>query len=259
MFERLKEAVKILRAPASYAPAARAGIGFEDILRHPEQVGPLGLWVPGGLKDLPPPSPVEAACAIIEHDPRAVLSGDGLEFATAQRPCPSCGGRGIVTTGNRVQPVVQCPNCGGGGTIGQVIRKFYDYVFPLATLTSGQQGVASTVQIQQDAPFESYWLVASSILASGAAGLYAVQITDQSTSKQLSNDFVNGENFAGTAQLPFALPEPYLIGTTASMTATFNERSVAGVNNVIQLVFRGYKVFPAGQPQSGSAGQIVNA
>jgi len=162
--------------------------------------------------------------------------------------CPSCGGRGIVQ-GGRGNPQL-CPNCGGSGTKAPpVIRVPFDYVFPNAVLTANQAGLQDPLTFDYDADFEHVWTVANS------TGIFSVLITDRSANRQLSNAAVNGENFAGTAALPFPLVEPYIWARSATVLATFNDRSGSG--NTVQLVFRGFKLYPASASQQGSQGVLV--
>lgn len=168
-------------------------------------------------------------------------------MATKQQACNSCKGGGVLQ-GNKGYQV--CPNCGGSGTKDQqVLRVLYDYVFPAVVLTAGQVGLQQTLKIDQSADFEWIWIVSSQ------TGLYSVQLTDNSTGRTLSSDFVNNENFAGTAQLPFPLVEPYLLARSGSISGAFNDRS--GEGNTVQLVLKGYKLFPVTAPQQGSSGMIV--
>jgi hypothetical protein len=146
-----------------------------------------------------------------------------------------------------------CPNCGGSGTQDQqVLRVFFDYVFPLTTIVAALGQAQQLLKIDQSSDFEWIWIVSSSL------GLYSVQLTDNSTGRTLSSDFVDSENFAGTAQLPFPLVEPYLLARSGSVSATFTDRSGVA-SNAIQLVLRGYKLFPVSAQQQGSSGIIVNA
>jgi len=143
-----------------------------------------------------------------------------------------------------------CPGCGGTGVKAPpVIRVPFDYVFANAVLTANQLGLQDPLTFDYDADFEHIWTVANS------TGIYSVTITDKSANRQLSNAPVNGENFAGTAALPFPLVEPYIWARSATALATFNDRSGAG--NTVQLVFRGYKLYPATAQQQGSQGVIV--
>jgi len=164
--------------------------------------------------------------------------------------CPSCGGKGAMRTGRGDNQI--CPNCKGQGVIEQQpIRVPYDLVLPNAVLTALQAGVIVTQQIDQDADFEWVFTVANS------TGLFSVQLTDPSTGRVLSTANVNGENFAGTAQLPFPLVEPYTWARSSIVKASFTDRSNAG--NTVQLVLRGYKLYPRNNPAQGSQGAIVQA
>lgn len=165
----------------------------------------------------------------------------------AQKTCKSCAGRGLVT--NAARQAQTCPNCSGSGVQAQkVYRVFYDYTFPTVALTASQSGVGAVLQIQFDSDFEWIWLVSTQ------TGAYSVQLQDGSTGRMLSNAPINNANFAGTAQLPFPLVEPYLLARSTSLNATFNDLS--GSNNSVQLTLRGYKLFPQSAPEQGSASQV---
>ena len=165
----------------------------------------------------------------------------------ALKTCKACQGRGIVS--NPARQAQTCPNCGGTGVQKQeVYRVFYDYTFPTVALTSLQQGVGAVLQISFDSDFEWIWVVSTQ------TGAYSVQLQDGSTGRVLSNAPINNANFAGTAQLPFPLVEPYLLARSTSLNATFNDLSGAG--NSVQLTLRGYKLFPTNAPAQGSASQV---
>lgn len=168
-------------------------------------------------------------------------------MTTTNGTCPSCSGRGVLPMRNGQNQV--CPNCGGTGQKQQALRVPFDYVFNTASLTADQQGLPVPLVFDYDADFEHIWTVANS------TGLYSVQLTDRSTNRVLSNNPVNGENFAGTAALPWPLVEPYVWARASTAVASFSDRS--GASNAVQLVFRGFKLFPASAPQQGSAGTIV--
>jgi hypothetical protein len=163
-----------------------------------------------------------------------------------KQPCRTCGGRGAVT--NAARQTQTCPNCSGSGTQPQqVYRVVFDYVFPSLTLAALASG-NSVLQMQADADFEWVFVVAS------RTGPYTVQIQDGSTGRYLSNSPINDVNFAGTAQLPFPLVEPYLLARSSSIQAAITDTSGAG--NTIQLVLRGYKLFPQNAMAQGAAGQV---
>jgi hypothetical protein len=149
--------------------------------------------------------------------------------------CPACGGRAMVAnlaTGNPMK----CPVCQGMGQItGNLTDQLFHYVFNPPQLTALQLGVISTVTIDNDADFIIRWIVASS------TGLYSVEIKDlYAGGSPWMPTPINGENFAGTAQLPFVLPKPYPVYRGSSLQARFNDRSGAG--NTIQLDLIGYKI-----------------
>lgn len=167
--------------------------------------------------------------------------------------CPTCATskyKGALPTQQGKWQI--CPTCNGTTVVvQQPIRVPYDYVLPNAVLTALQAGVTSQQQIDQDSDFEAVWIVANS------TGTYSVQITDPSTGRPLSNANVNGENFAGTAQLPFPLVEPYVWARSSIIKASFTDRSNGG--NTIQLVIRGFKLFPRNNPAQGSQGALVQS
>jgi hypothetical protein len=226
------------------AETAKEAVFLDDFVRgRRAPVGPLGLFVSGGLADIAPVSPREQAWA------------DSWQMTT---PCPSCHGQGVLRGAGGWNQ--QCPNCGGSGSRDTSSRRFFDYVFPTVLMTPGQVNVTQTLELMGDVPFEIYWIVASSILANGNAGLWSVYVLDSTgypwTPSQQTPVF--GECFAGTAQLPFRLPEPYTLAKNASLQGIFTERSnVGGQNNTLQLVMRGYKLYPSASQTHGRAGTLV--
>jgi len=163
--------------------------------------------------------------------------------------CPTCRGHRIL---GRPPQAQACPVCDGTGVKQtQPIRVPYDFVFPNAVLTALQVGVPVAPQFDADADFE--WLET----VSTQTGIYSVQLTDTSTGRLLSSAPVNSLNFAGTAQLPHVLVEPYIIPRASVIKALFNDLSNAG--NTVQLTLRGYKLFPRNNPAQGSQGAIVQS
>lgn len=117
---------------------------------------------------------------------------------------------------------------------------FWYPIIPPA-LTALQANVAAQVVIDNDADFEWRWIIASSILNTGLVGLYSVTLVDRYTSRPLMTANINSENIAGTAQLPFILPKPYLLRRTSTIAALFTDRSGA-TTNTIQFCLVGYKL-----------------
>jgi hypothetical protein len=108
------------------------------------------------------------------------------------------------------------------------------------SIPTGASAVGS-VTIDNDADFEWRWIVASSI-DNAAAGLFSVILLDRFTSRPLMPSAINGENIAGTAQLPFTLPKPYKIRRTSTIQGTFTDRTASGQPNVVQFCLVGYKI-----------------
>ncbi|HVC00308.1 MAG TPA: hypothetical protein VNJ12_13395 [Candidatus Dormibacteraeota bacterium] len=165
-----------------------------------------------------------------------------------QQTCPTCSGQGAVANQQTGSPET-CPNCQGTGATSTGLADLPFWYLINVTLTSGQLNVGGSVTVDNDADFEWRWLISTSILATGAAGLFSIQLTDRFTSRPMTgasganaSNFVNGENMFGTAQLPFTLPKPYLLRRTSTVAVLLNERSAAGVNNNVQLALVGYKL-----------------
>jgi hypothetical protein len=162
----------------------------------------------------------------------------------SQMTCPTCNGSGKVYNSQTGQSTT-CPTCGGTGKIS-VTYADLPFWYPVSVvLTPGQTGLSAALSTDNDADFEWRWIIASSILANGSAGLFSVFITDRFTSRPLMSASIpiNGENISGSAQLPFILPKPYLLRRTSSVSFQFNERSnVGGQNNTVQFCLVGYKV-----------------
>lgn len=152
----------------------------------------------------------------------------------ALQTCPTCSGAGAVSNLKTGQ-AQQCPACQGAGTVsgGYDDQDFWYPILPPA-LTANQVGVVAVVAIDNDADFLCDRFVASS------TGIYSVTLLDRFRSRPFSTAPINGENFAGTAQLPFWLPNPFTIRKNAVIQGTFNDRSGAG--NTIQFCLVGRKL-----------------
>lgn len=137
------------------------------------------------------------------------------------------------------------------------LRIPFDYVVnAVVPANAGQAGGPSalnvSLQIQQDADFEIVFIVGTS---TSPAGDVAVQ--DGATGRSLTSQPVNYANYFGTAQLPFPLVEPYIIARSTSVNFTF--RDASGAQNTVQLVLRGYKLFPQGNAAQGSSGLVTQS
>ncbi len=118
--------------------------------------------------------------------------------------------------------------------------KYFEYVVNFAFAANGT--LAGTIQIDSDADFELYYLIGSRdnaavtvLVAEGGAG-----------GIQWMSAPVNIDNFLGTAQLPFPIGLiPQLLPKKRVYALTLVNSS-GGANNV-QIIFSGYKKFPASQ------------
>lgn len=131
------------------------------------------------------------------------------------------------------------------------LRIPFDYVIN-AIVPANSQGFAVSLQVQQDADFE--WIFTVGTRTDPRAD---VAISDGATGRSLTSAPVNVDNFFGTAQLPFPLVEPYIIARSTAINFSFRDTSAA--QNTIQLVLRGYKLFPQQNPAQGSSGLISKA
>ena len=130
------------------------------------------------------------------------------------------------------------------------LRIPFDYVVN-ATVPANSTGFPVSLQIQQDADFEIVFLVGTH-----TSPLADVNVQDGATGRSFMSAPVNVDNYFGTAQLPFPLVEPYIIARSSSINFTF--RDTSGAQNMIQLVLRGYKLFPQKNAAQGSSGLITS-
>jgi hypothetical protein len=105
-------------------------------------------------------------------------------------------------------------------------------------------------QFDEDADFEWVFTVATA-----TSPLLTVELTDVATGRLLMSNPINLPNFAGTAQLPWPMVEPYVIARSSSLRFRFVDAS--GGQNTVQIVLRGYKLYPANAPAQGSSGLIA--
>jgi hypothetical protein len=149
--------------------------------------------------------------------------------------CQMCNGGGKVqyAGGN----VATCPVCNGSGAQpGEATPYFYDYVFDAVVPLNGVFSV--TKQLATDSGFECIFFVASRTSA-----LLTIQVIDSSRGSQsLSDNPVNIDNWAGTAQNPFPLVYAYYFPPGTSITMKFTDTS--GAQNTVEVVMRGHKLFP---------------
>jgi hypothetical protein len=127
------------------------------------------------------------------------------------------------------------------------LRVPFDYVIDSVVPLNGTTTVPR--QFDEDADFE--WVMT---VATRTDPRMTVQLTDSATGRVLTSNPVNIDNFAGTAALPFPLVEPYVIARSSSMRFVFAETS--GAQNTVQIVLRGYKLYPSNAPAQGASGLV---
>lgn len=153
---------------------------------------------------------------------------------TQSQVCPACQGRRILSSSSGQAQV--CPLCQGKGTVQpEPLRVPFDYTVDVVVPLNGQG--SATLQINQDADFEWIWIVSTQTNAA-----LTVVVTDNGTGRKLMSNPINIANFAGTAQLPFPLVEPFILPRSTSYLFQFQDSS--GAQNTVEVVLRGYKLFP---------------
>lgn len=128
------------------------------------------------------------------------------------------------------------------------LRVPFDYVIDAVVPLNGTMTVIR--QFDEDADFE--WVMT---VATRTDPRMTVQVMDSATGRALVSNPVNIDNFAGTALLPFPLVEPYVIARSSSLRFVFVESS--GAQNTVQIVLRGYKLYPSNAPAQGASGLVA--
>ncbi len=150
----------------------------------------------------------------------------------AMQVCPACKGQRFVPTSSGA---FTCPMCGGSGQAEpDYVRKPRDYPIDVVIGAAGPPGTF-TLNINAETDFELFAIVSTQTIA------YTVAIRE-SSGRNWSDTPINNANFAGTAQLPFFFPVPVLLAAKSSLQFTFTDPGGAGLT--LQLVFRGYDLYP---------------
>ena len=138
-----------------------------------------------------------------------------------------------------------CPVCAGCGQV----EADYDYQLFVYTVqpppvATGGGFVLGTFQIDTDADFKLYQIVATSTLPGGTAGTFKILMTEPGKgSRNWMSAPIDSRNFAGSAQLPAYLYIPYLMKRQQLYSFTFTDTS-GTAGNSIELDFVGYKLWP---------------
>jgi hypothetical protein len=170
------------------------------------------------------------------------------------RKCNTCKGRGLTpnVSGTNWQT---CPTCEGAGAVQPTPARVPRW-YPLQVIVPLNGQNSGNVQIGVDADFE--WIFT---MYQSTSALLSVSVQDGSSGKALT---VSGGAlvsvpialFAGTAQLPFPLLEPYIIARSSTVNFQFSDSS--GAQNTVTIVLMGNALFPQDAQEQGSAGMIAS-
>jgi hypothetical protein len=174
--------------------------------------------------------------------------------------CPTChhapSGRstGHITFGGRLQT---CPTCEGSGQLQPTPARIPIW-YIVHQVIGANATIPASLQILAQADFE--WVFTAS---SQTSSLLNVTMFDGSTGRLITQP-QNTQNinvgvlpislFAGTAQLPFPLLEPYIIARAS--TVQFYLTDTSGAQNTIDLALIGFQLIPQNAQTQGSAGMI---
>ncbi len=129
-------------------------------------------------------------------------------------------------------------------------RQFFEYVLDVTVLANAVQQQAS-LAILSDANFEWWWTKASRtsallklLMRESASSRAFIATTASVTSGAPAFNGINIDNWAGTAVAGAAWPlaVPYEMPASRSYEFLFTDTS--GVNNVVELVLSGFKLWP---------------
>ena len=171
--------------------------------------------------------------------------------------CKTCKGNGIVQTHSN-PPLQACPMCDGAGALQPTPARIpIWYILGPIALTA-LQTLQASIQIQTTADFEWVFSVASftgGLNISCFDGSTGRLITQPQANVNANQGVLPIQLFAGTAQLPFPLLEPYVVARAASLQFTLTDTSNA--NNSLTLALQGFQLIPQQAQQQGSSGMIV--
>ena len=126
---------------------------------------------------------------------------------------------------------------------------FYTYSFVVASLAAAASAT-STISVQANAAFVIVKLAVMADLAgalqtdsSRVIPLVNVSINDSGSGRNLQNTPVPLGNIAGSAQLPFVMPQQRILMPSSSVQALFTNYSAASTYLNLTLTLIGYQVF----------------
>ena len=173
--------------------------------------------------------------------------------------CQMCQGRGYFKSSAQGN-VQTCPVCEGAGALQPTPARIpIFYILGPVTL-AGNATLQQNIQIQTTADFEWVFTMAkytdSRLNITMFDGSTGRLITQPQATVNANNGVIPIDLFAGTAQLPFPLLEPYIIARAASVQFTLTDTS--GASNTLYLALQGFQLIPQQAPQQGSSGMVVS-
>lgn len=182
-----------------------------------------------------------------------------MKTNTGAVKCQMCSGQGLIKS-HATAPLQQCPVCEGAGALQPTPARLpIFYILGPALAIGANATVQSNIQIQTTADFE--WVFTMATYTSSSLN---ITMFDGSTGRLITQGQATANTnvgilpitlFAGSAQLPFPLVEPYIIARGASVQFTITDTS--GANNALTLALFGYQLIPQQAQQQGSSGMIV--
>ena len=166
--------------------------------------------------------------------------------ATTQT-CPVCQGHGVVHN-PKSGDTISCPRCDGEGEVQKKFhRRLYDFIFPRTVVTANAVRQAVSVQVPKDYDFEWWDTVADRTSPLLQVSLEINAVTFMNTNTPGNTNGIDIDNWAGTAQLPYARRFPFVLseGDQAVLYLT----DLSGSNNTTQVVFRGFQLIPVKNQQ----------
>lgn len=139
----------------------------------------------------------------------------------------------------------------------QFERQFFSYVLDANVPANAVQN-PNQLQILSDADFEWWWILGSRtsgslkvMMKEQATGRDFIGTTASATSGPATFNGINIDNWCGTALATAAFPlaVPYIMPATRVYTILFTDSS--GSQNIVELVFSGFKLWP--RPKVGSS------
>jgi hypothetical protein len=147
----------------------------------------------------------------------------------SKKPCPTCGGSGLVNGSTGLQ---KCPMCEGTGEKFQP-GLFFEY--EMGPIALGANGQVSNFSVQiLDRSFK--WMMLTGVFT----GAFTILIKDSRNKRPFSNQQIHCNNMIGTATNPFPLLTPFVFERRGSILADLTDLS--GNANTIRLGFIGVEL-----------------